>query len=106
MTSTALKEAAQIGFPRDKIVGHAATCAEQDMIPAGEAAMGFICATWYGTGTHFPLIQEILTYVYAQGKGAGPEGDVGTTRWIVGVLRGVLTAEALRTAMRHLGISP
>src|SRR5215475_11155782 len=38
MTSTALKEAAYVGFPRDKIVGPHPTCAEQDMRPAGEAA--------------------------------------------------------------------
>jgi len=38
MTWTALKEAAQVGFPRDKMVGAAPTCAEQDMLPAGEAA--------------------------------------------------------------------
>ena len=43
--STALKEAAHIGFPRDKIVGANPTCTEQDVVPAGEAALGFICAT-------------------------------------------------------------
>ena len=106
MTPTALKEAAQVGVPRDKIVGHAATCAEQDMVPAGEAALGFICAIWCGTGSHFPLIQEVLTYVYARGKGAGPEQDVGTAHWIRGMLGGLLTAEALRTAMRHFGHQP
>ena len=105
IATTALKEAAQVGFPRDKIVG-AATCAEQDMLPAGEAARGFICATWHGTGRHFPLVQEMLQYVYARGKGAGPEGDVGTTYWIRGLLRALLTAEALRTAMRHFGNQP
>jgi branched-chain amino acid transport system substrate-binding protein len=78
MTSTALKEAAQIGFPRDKIVGPHPACTEQDMMPAGEAAMDYICATLYGTGRNFPLIQDILTSVYARGKGAGPESDVGT----------------------------
>jgi branched-chain amino acid transport system substrate-binding protein len=106
MTPTALKEAAQVGFPRDKIVGPHPTCAEQDMVPAGEAASGFICATWYGTGTHFPIIQEILKYVYAQGKGPGPEGDVGTTHWIRGMLRGLPVAEAIRMAMRHFGNQP
>ena len=106
MTPTALKEAAQVGFPRDKIVGPHATCSEQDMMPAGEAAIGFICAIWWGTGTHFPLIQEMLTYVYARGKGAGPEGDVGTVRWNLGLLRAVLTTEALRTAMRQFGHQP
>jgi branched-chain amino acid transport system substrate-binding protein len=106
ITPTALKEAAQVGLPRDKMVGPSPTCTEQDMEPAGEAAIGFICAIWHGTGTHFPLIQDILTYVYARGKGPGPEGDVGTAPWIRGMLRGLLTAEAIRTAMRHFGNQP
>src|SRR5262245_40246118 len=106
MTPTALKEAAMVGVPRDKIVGSQFTCAEQDVVQAGEAAIGFICTGWYGTGTHFPLIQDIFTYVYARGKGPGPESDVGTAPWIRGVLRGLLTAEALRTAMRQFGNQP
>jgi branched-chain amino acid transport system substrate-binding protein len=106
MTRAALTEAALVGFPRDKIVGPHPTCTEQDVVPAGEAAIGFICATWHGTGRNFPLIQEMLQYVYARGKGAGPAGDVGTAPWIRGILRGLLTAEALRTAMRHFGHQP
>ena len=95
MTWTALKEAAQVGFPRDQIVGHPATCVEADMRQAGEAAIGFLCATRYGTGTHFPLIQDILRYVYARGKGAGPEKDVGTGIWNTGVVRALLTTEGI-----------
>jgi branched-chain amino acid transport system substrate-binding protein len=106
MTTTALKEAAQVGVPRDKMVGNASTCTEQDTVPAGEAAIGFICAAWYGTGTHFPLIQDVLQHVYGRGKGAGPAGDVGTGPWIRGMLRGLLTAEGLRTAMRTFGNQP
>src|SRR5262245_320937 len=56
MTSTALKEAAQVGFPRDKMVGNAPACSEQDMVLAGEVARGFICATYHAAGTDFPLI--------------------------------------------------
>jgi branched-chain amino acid transport system substrate-binding protein len=44
MTPTALKEAVQVGFPRDKLVGPHPTCTEQDVVQAGEAAIGFICA--------------------------------------------------------------
>jgi branched-chain amino acid transport system substrate-binding protein len=106
MTPTALKEAAQVGIPRDKIVGPSPTCSEQDMIPAGEAARGYICAIWHATGRHFPLVQEMLTSVYARGKGAGPEADVGTQRWIRGMLHGLLTTEAIRTAMREFGNQP
>ena len=106
MTPTALKEAAQVGVPRDKIVGAASTCVEQEMVAAGEAAIGFICVARTGTGTHFPLIQEVLTYVYARGKGAGPESDVGTGPWTHGMLRGLLTTEGIRTAMREFGNQP
>ena len=106
MTPTALKEAAQVGVPRDKIVGNTGTCNEQEMVAAGEAAIGFICVARFGMGTHFPLIQDVRKYVYARGKGAGPESDVGTGAWNLGVLRGLLTAEALRTAMREFGHQP
>jgi branched-chain amino acid transport system substrate-binding protein len=106
MTTTALQEAAQVGFPRDKMVGAAPTCAEQEMLPAGEAALGFICVTFLGTGTDFPLIQEMRTSVYARGKGPGPAGDIGTDRWKRGVLDAVLVTEAIRTAMRHFGHQP
>jgi len=106
MTSTALQEAAQVGFPRDKIVGTWTTCSEQDVVPAGEAAMGVICASFLGTGKHFPLIQGILRYVYARSKEPGPEGDIGTMQWNMGVMDGVLVAEAIRTAMRHFGNQP
>jgi branched-chain amino acid transport system substrate-binding protein len=104
--STALKEAARIGFPRDKMVGQSGTCVEPEMVRAGEAAIGFICGTWAGTGRDFPLIQDILTYVYARGKGAGPQEDVGMSWWNWGVLKGLFTAEALRTAMREFGNQP
>ena len=40
------------------------------------------------------------------GARGGTEEDVGTQRWIRGMLYGVLTAEALRTAMRHFGNQP
>ena len=106
MTPTALKEAAQVGIPRDKIVGNLVLCSEQSMVPAGEAAIGFICASFLGTGKHFPLIQEMLQYVYARGKGPGPKEDVGTVNWNLGVLDGVLTTEAIRPAMREFGNQP
>jgi branched-chain amino acid transport system substrate-binding protein len=72
MDITTLKEAAQVGVPRDTIVGNQASCNERDLELAASPASGFICAVWHGTGTHFPLIQDLLAYVYARGKGAGP----------------------------------
>jgi branched-chain amino acid transport system substrate-binding protein len=106
MTTTSLTEAAQVGFPRDRIVGNWWACSEQDMVRAEEAARGYICASFHATGTDFPLIQDVLKYVYAQGKGPGPESDVGTTFWIRGMLSGFVATEAIRTAMREFGNQP
>jgi len=105
-TPIALKEAAQVGVSRDRIVGAAPTCAEQDVVPAGEEARGFICVTFLGTGTDFPVIQEIRNYVYAQGKGPGPEGDIGTDRWKRGVVDAVFVTEGIRRGMREFGNQP
>jgi branched-chain amino acid transport system substrate-binding protein len=106
MTTAALKEAAQVGFPRDRIVGVWWACSEQDMVPAGAAAHGYICATFHATGTDFPLIQDMLKYVYARGKGPGPERDVSTAYWIRGMLSGVFATEGIRRAMREFGHQP
>ena len=76
------------------------------MHSAGEAARGFICATWYGMGTDFPLIQDILHSVYAQGQGPGPVEAVGTGTWIRGLLRAIITTEGIRRAMREFGYQP
>jgi hypothetical protein len=73
-----LQEAAQVDVPRDKMVGPYQTCPEQSIVPAGEAAISIICATWHGTGSHFSLMQEVLLYAYARDKGSGPAEDVGT----------------------------
>jgi branched-chain amino acid transport system substrate-binding protein len=95
-----------VGFPRDKIVGNWWACSEQDVVPAGEAARGYICANFHGMGTDFPLIQDVLKYVYARGKGPGPESDVGTAYWIRGMLSGFFTTEAIRRAMGEFGNQP
>ena len=59
---------------------------------------------WHGAprpahsgGTHVCL---------CRGQGAWAGRDVGTVYWIRGLMHGVLTAEALRTAMRHFGNQP
>ena len=44
MNPIALKTAAKVGFPREKIIGVWWSGSEEDMIPAGDAAKGYIAA--------------------------------------------------------------
>ena len=105
MTPTALKEAAQVGVPRDKIVGSGAVLGTGHGAGRGGGPRLHL-RQLSGHGETLPAHPGDAHYVYARGKGPGPEGDVGTVRWIRGMLHGVLTAEALRTAMREFGNQP
>ena len=58
------------------------------------------------TGRNLRLIQEILTYAHAQGKGPGPESNVGTMNWSRGMLSGFFVMEATCRAMRKFGNQP
>jgi branched-chain amino acid transport system substrate-binding protein len=104
MNPTALKAAAKVGFPRDKIVGVWWSGAEEDVIPAGEAAKGFIAAGFNAPGSNFPVLKEIQKYVYAKGQGElDDKTRLGTIYYNRGVLWAILTTEAVRTAQGKFG---
>jgi branched-chain amino acid transport system substrate-binding protein len=104
MNPTALKAAAKVGFPRDKIVGVWWSGAEEDVIPAGDAAKGYIAAGFNLPGTSFPVMQDILKYVYANGKGEmDDKARIGSIYHTRGVVAGIVTAEAIRNAQEKFG---
>ena len=104
MNPTALKAAAKVGFPRDHIVGVWWSGAEEDTIPAGDAAKGYIAAGFNVAGANFPVIQEIKKYVYAKGKGEmADQTRIGSVYYNRGVVHGIITVEAIRTAQGKYG---
>jgi branched-chain amino acid transport system substrate-binding protein len=104
MNPTALKAAAKVGFPRDKIVGVWWSGAEEDVIPAGEAAKGYIAAGFNAPGSNFPVVKEIQKHVYAKGQGElDDKTRIGTIYYNRGVLWAMLTTEAVRTAQTEFG---
>ncbi|HEX8009969.1 MAG TPA: ABC transporter substrate-binding protein [Casimicrobiaceae bacterium] len=104
MNPVALKSAARVGFPRDRIVGVWWSGAEEDTIPAGDAAKGYIAAGFNVAGANFPVIQEIKKYVYAKGKGnMEDQTRIGSIYYNRGVVFGIITAEAIRTAQAKFG---
>jgi branched-chain amino acid transport system substrate-binding protein len=103
MNPTALKEAARVGYPVKKILGVWWSGAEEDVIPAGAAAKGYVAAGFHPSGRDFPVVQQILDVVYGQEKGNLEATRVGTIYHIRGVIAGIVTVEAIRLAQEKFG---
>jgi branched-chain amino acid transport system substrate-binding protein len=108
MNPVALKTAAKVGYPRDHIVGVWWSGSEEDVIPAGDAAKGFIAAAFHPSGTDFPVMKDIQKYVYSGGNKGNLEDPkrLGTIYYNRGVIHGILNAEAIRTAQGKFGKKP
>jgi branched-chain amino acid transport system substrate-binding protein len=104
MNPTALKAAAKVGFPSDRIIGVWWSGAEEDTIPAGAAAKGYIAAGFNVAGANFPVVQEIKKIVYAKGKGEMEDQTrIGSIYYNRGVVHGIITVEAIRKAQEKFG---
>src|SRR3977135_924533 len=104
MNPTALKAAAESGFPSDHIIGVWWSGAEEDVIPAGQAAKGYIAAGFNAPGANHVVISEIQKHVYAKGQGElEDKSRLGTIYYNRGVLWAILTTEAVRTAQQRFG---
>jgi branched-chain amino acid transport system substrate-binding protein len=102
-SAVALKTAQRNGFPREKMLGVWWAGAEEDAIPAGDAAKGFTTMSFTTPG-NYPLLDEIRSTVYGAGKGNLAEKDrIGHTMYLRGIVAGVLMVEAMRNAQAKFG---
>ncbi|MGE5468759.1 MAG: ABC transporter substrate-binding protein [Ignavibacteria bacterium] len=104
MNMTALKTAQKMGFPREKMIGSWWAGSEEDVVPAGDAAKGYMSATWNVSGKGVPLIADIEKTVYGAGKGnLSDKNKIGTILYNRGVSAAVASVEAIRTAQAKYG---
>ncbi|WP_137926957.1 ABC transporter substrate-binding protein [Cupriavidus sp. 2SB] len=104
MNQTALKAAQKVGYPRDKMIGSWWAGSEEDTVPAGDAAKGYMSATWNVAGKNVPLIGDIEKVVYGAGKGnMQDKNKVGSILYNRGVSAAVVTVEAVRVAQEKFG---
>ncbi|AHG50050.1 ABC transporter permease (plasmid) [Rhizobium leguminosarum bv. trifolii CB782] len=104
MNPVALKTAAKVGFPASKIVGNVWSNSEEDVIPAGEAAVGYTAITTQASGQQYPVLQEIVKTLYDQGKGnLEDKKRIGSVYHNLGIVNGILNVEAIRTAQEKFG---
>jgi branched-chain amino acid transport system substrate-binding protein len=103
MNPVAIKTAQKVGFPADHIVGNVWSNSEEDVIPAGDAAKGYVAITTQASGAQYPVLQEIVKKVYGAGKGnLEDKNRIGSVYHNLGIVNGILV-EAVRTAQEKFG---
>jgi branched-chain amino acid transport system substrate-binding protein len=104
MNPTAVKEAAKIGFPMNRLVGVWWSGNDDDARPAGPEAKGYSSLDLNAVGSDFPVIKDILKYVVDKGKSQVASKDkVGENFYNRAVWNSVLIAEAIRNAQQLTG---
>ncbi len=101
-----LREAARIGYPREQIIGVWWCGSEDDVIPAGDAAKGYITTNFHAVGRDIPVIQEIFDVVFGQMKGNIPASRVGSVYYNRGVATAIIIVETIRLAQSKFGVGP
>lgn len=103
MNQVAIKEAASIRYPMDRFVGIWWSGSENDVLPAGDAANGYLAAAVHAPGADFGVHKDIMKHLYDKDKGAGERDRVGEVLYNRGLAAAMWTSEAIRTAMKIHG---
>jgi branched-chain amino acid transport system substrate-binding protein len=104
MNPVALKTAQKTGFPADHIVGNVWSNSEEDVIPAGDAAKGYVAITTQASGAQYPVLQEVVKTVYGAAKGnLEDKNRIGSVYHNLGIVNGILNVEAVRVAQEKFG---
>ena len=107
MNPVALTTAKRTGFPVNRIIGNIWSNSEEDAIPAGAAAKGFISITTHPSGTNFPVVQQINQFIVSKNKGnLRDKSRLGTVYYNLGVVNGIINVEAVRVAQAKFGKRP
>ena len=107
MNSTAIKEAAAVGYPREKMYGVWWSGAEQDVRPAEDNAKGYNSAALQHTAGQFKVHEDLKKYLYDKGSGMAPKWDeTGEILYVRGLIMAMLGIEAIRTAQEKFGKKP
>jgi branched-chain amino acid transport system substrate-binding protein len=96
--TTALSEAVRNGLAMDRL-SSSVWLSESDMEVVGKDAVKGVIKFEAAAGGRGPkVIDAILKEVVGKGKGAGPEGKVGTSYYNMGVMMGAIMVEGVRKA--------
>ncbi len=103
MNQVAIKEAAATGFTMDRLVGVWWSGTETDVVPAGDAAKGYVSATFTAPGKGFKVYEDLKKHVYDKGKGATDWDKAGEVLYNRALVFALLSTEAVRNAVKKHG---
>jgi branched-chain amino acid transport system substrate-binding protein len=106
MNGVAIKEAAAVAYPRDKMIGVWWSGAEPDVLPAGPDAAGYKALMLQHGAQQAAVHAEIKKHVYDKGKGITEWAKVGEVLYNRGLVNAMLGVEAVRTAQDKFGKKP
>lgn len=106
MNSTSIKEAAAVGFPRDKMYGVWWSGAEPDVRPAEDGAKGYNAAMLQHGAGQFAVHNDLKKYLYDKGLGSAKWDETGEVLYIRGLVNGMLGVESIRKAQTKFGNKP
>jgi branched-chain amino acid transport system substrate-binding protein len=106
MTPTAIKEAANVKFPLDRLIGNWWSAAEPDVTPVSAVAKGYVGATFRMPGIDFDIYKDLNKYVFGPGKAKSTESERGTILYNQGLFFAMLQTEGIRKAMSKYGNQP
>ena len=106
MNSTSIKDAAAVGFPRDKMYGVWWSGAEPDVRPAEGGAKGYNAAMLQHGAGQFAVHNDLKKYLYDKGLGQAKWGETGEVLYIRGLINGMLGVESIRKAQTKFGNKP
>jgi len=103
MNPTAVKRAAENGYPMDHFIGIWWSGSDDDARAGGAAAKGYLAMNFNGLGSNYPAMQDIKKYVVDKGKSQVEKDKFGENFYNRGVFNSVLVAEAIRNAQKITG---
>lgn len=103
MNAVSLKEAAAVGFPREKMIGIWWSSQDSDVQAAGPAAKGYKGLSFHGASKDLGLLKDLKTYLVDKGKASNGGKHYGEIGYLRGAMNAMFTVEALRAAQAKYG---
>ena len=106
LNQTAVKEAAEIGYPMDRFIGNWWSGSEADVLPSGAAAKGYLSGTFTAPGSGFPVHADILKHVFNGDEAAAKKNQWGEVLYNRGMVNAAYVVEAIRGSLKKFGGAP